>query len=263
MNASTASGMPSRCSASAFLRRMARRVSNSGGWMSVIRPHSKRLRRRSSMRGDRLRRPVGGDHDLAAAAVQVVERVEELLLELLGALEELDVVDEQHVDLAVAAFEAGHALRAHRVDELVHHRLGRDVADALAREQLAHVMADRVQQVGLAEPGRAVDEQRVVGTGRALGHRQRGGVREAVRRADDELVERVAGIQLTSWATACRCRSRRRGARRRSTAAAGAAAGELVERRRARRAGVRCRRSARSSSGTPVRAWTASASRPR
>ena len=38
-------------------------------------------------------------------AVQVVERVEELLLELLGALEELDVVDEEHVDLAVAAFE--------------------------------------------------------------------------------------------------------------------------------------------------------------
>ena len=73
--------------------------------MSVIRPHSKRLRSRSSRRGDRLRRPVGGDHDLAALAVEVVERVEELLLELLGALEELDVVDEQHVDLAVAALE--------------------------------------------------------------------------------------------------------------------------------------------------------------
>ena len=146
-------------------------------------------------RGDRLRRPVGGDHDLAAAAVQVVERVEELLLELLGALEELDVVDEQHVDLAVAALEAGHVLRAHRVDELVHHRLGRDVADALAREQLAHVVADRVQKVGLAEPGGPVDEQRVVRTGRALGHRHRGGVREAVRGADHELVERVAGIQ--------------------------------------------------------------------
>ena len=142
-------------------------------------------------RGDRLRRPVGGDHDLAAAAVQVVERVEELLLELLGALEELDVVDEEHVDLAVAALEAGHVLRAHRVDELVHHRLGRHVANALAREQLADVMADGVQQVGLAEPGGPVDEQRVVRPGRALGDRHRGGVREAVRRADDELVERV------------------------------------------------------------------------
>ena len=35
-------------SCAAFLRRIAIRVSNSGGWMSVIRPHSKRLRKRSS-----------------------------------------------------------------------------------------------------------------------------------------------------------------------------------------------------------------------
>src|SRR5204862_7998575 len=40
---------------------------------------------------DRLGRSVGGDHDLAAFAVELVERVEELLLELLGALQELDV----------------------------------------------------------------------------------------------------------------------------------------------------------------------------
>ena len=31
-----------------FLRRMAMRVSRSGGWMSVISPHSNRLRSRSS-----------------------------------------------------------------------------------------------------------------------------------------------------------------------------------------------------------------------
>ena len=31
-----------------FLRRIAMRVSRSGGWMSVISPHSKRERRRSS-----------------------------------------------------------------------------------------------------------------------------------------------------------------------------------------------------------------------
>jgi hypothetical protein len=31
-----------------FLRRMAMRVSRSGAWMSVIRPHSKRERRRAS-----------------------------------------------------------------------------------------------------------------------------------------------------------------------------------------------------------------------
>ncbi len=49
--------------------------------------------------------PVGGQHDLPVGLVEVVEGVEELLLGLLLALDELDVVDEQHVDVAVAALE--------------------------------------------------------------------------------------------------------------------------------------------------------------
>ena len=54
---------------------------------------------------DLLRRPVRREDDLAAGAVERVERVEELLLELLAAFQELDVVDEEDVDLAVAAPE--------------------------------------------------------------------------------------------------------------------------------------------------------------
>ena len=47
MNSSTSSGAFIRSSA-AFLRRIAIRVSSSGGWMSVVRPHSNRVRMRSS-----------------------------------------------------------------------------------------------------------------------------------------------------------------------------------------------------------------------
>ena len=43
-----------------------------------------------------------------------------------------------------------------------------------------------------------MQEERVVGLTRRLGDRQRGGVREAVAVADDELVERVAGVELLS-----------------------------------------------------------------
>ena len=50
MNSST-SGGTGLWSRSALLRRMARRVSRSGGWMSVMRPHLKRPRRRSSSVG--------------------------------------------------------------------------------------------------------------------------------------------------------------------------------------------------------------------
>ncbi len=54
---------------------------------------------------DRLGRPVRGEDDLLAGAVQVVVGVEELLLESLLVLHELDVVDEQDVAVAVAALE--------------------------------------------------------------------------------------------------------------------------------------------------------------
>ena len=50
MNSATSSGSLT-FSASAFLLRMATLVSRSGGWMSAIRPHSKRERRRSSRVG--------------------------------------------------------------------------------------------------------------------------------------------------------------------------------------------------------------------
>ena len=48
---------------------------------------------------------VGGEDELAAAFVEGVEGVEELVLGVALALEELDVVDEQHVEVAVAALE--------------------------------------------------------------------------------------------------------------------------------------------------------------
>src|ERR1700759_3717646 len=73
---------------------------------------------------DRLGCPVGRDDDLPTLAVELVGRVEELLLELLRALEELDVVDEEDVEVAVAPLEAGHGLDPDGVDELVHERLG-------------------------------------------------------------------------------------------------------------------------------------------
>ena len=147
-------------------------------------------------RRNRLGRAVRRDHDLTAAVVDFVERVEELFLEFLGALEELDVIDEQHVELAVAPFEHRHSGPVpDGLDERVHEGLGRDVAHPLAGEHGADVVPDGVEQVGLAQPGGAVDEQGVVGLRGRLGDRERGGVGETVRGTDDELVEGVARIE--------------------------------------------------------------------
>ena len=70
------------------------------------------------------------------------------------------------------------------------------VDDALARELGHDLVADRVHQVGLAEADPAVQEERVVGVAGALGDRQAGGVGEAVGRADDEVGEGVARVEV-------------------------------------------------------------------
>ena len=108
--------------------------------------------------------------------------MEELLLDAFLALDELDVVDQQHVDVAVAAFERRFAVVAQRVDEVVGEFLGGDVLDAHAGKQPLGVVAGRVQKVCLAEAGFAPDEQRVVGPRGCLSNRERRGVSEPVRR---------------------------------------------------------------------------------
>ena len=82
-----------------------------------------------------------------------------------------------------------------RADELVGELLDGGVADLHPGLVAADVVADGVEQVGLAEARPAVDEERVVGVAGLLGHGQRRGVGEAVAAADDELLEGVLGDQ--------------------------------------------------------------------
>ena len=153
---------------------------------------------------------VAREDELAAGLVQRVEGVEELLLGLRLALQELDVVDEQDVGVAEARLEVVDVAGLQRRDELVREALGGRAAHAQAAAVVADVVADRVQQVGLAEAGRPVEEERVVGLAGQLGDGERGGVGEAVGVADDELVERELGMKLAL--VAGRRRRRRRAA---------------------------------------------------
>ena len=91
-----------------------------------------------------------------------VERVKELVLQAFSLLEELNVVDQQGVDLAVSALKRRVRLVADGIDELVEERLAGDVADVVVLIVVVDVVPDGVQQVGLAEADRSVDEQRVV-----------------------------------------------------------------------------------------------------
>ena len=97
------------------------------------------------------RRAVRRDDDLFVRVVQRIEGMEELFLSAFLAFDELDVVDQQDVDVAEAAFERCGAVVTQRVDEVVGELLGRDVLDPHAREQLLRVVTGGVQQVGLAQ----------------------------------------------------------------------------------------------------------------
>ena len=149
-------------------------------------------------RRDLARRAIRRDDDLRAALVQRVEGVEELLLDPLLPLDELDVVDEEHVVVPVAPLEPldPRAPIADGVDELVHEGLARDVARRQPARVLADVVADRLQEVCLAEAGAAVDEERVVRLRGRLGDGERRRVGEAVRRSDHEEIERVLRVEL-------------------------------------------------------------------
>ena len=65
------------------------------------------------------RRTIAGHHDLLAVAVQRVEGVEEFFLRRFLAGDELNVVDQQHVDRAILVAEGRGVLGANGVDEFV------------------------------------------------------------------------------------------------------------------------------------------------
>ena len=140
------------------------------------------------------RRTVRRHHDLAAGIDQRIERVAEFLLDLL-ALDELHVVEDEQVDAAQPLLEGERRLRLQGGDEAVHEAVGREIDDPAALR--AHLVADGVQEMRLAEADAGMEEERVVERlavlvmGDAVGRR----VGERVRAADDEAVEGQARIE--------------------------------------------------------------------
>ena len=146
--------------------------------------------------GELARQPIAGEHELTPRVVEGVERVEELLLGLRLAGEELDVVDQEDVDVSVEMLEALERLSFEGRDEAVRERLHRRVTDCGRGLEGGDVVRDRVQEMRLPESGWSVQEQRVIGLTGRLGDGERGRVRQAVPVADHELVEGVTGVEV-------------------------------------------------------------------
>ena len=137
-------------------------------------------------RVDLLRRTVGGEDDLLFRLVQRIKGMEEFLLRALLAGDELYVVEQQQIDDAILVAEGLHIRLLDCGDQLVGEILALYINNAEFRVRAAQDVRDRVHQMGLAQTGVAVDEQRVVFRSRALRDRIGRRVSEFVGRADDE-----------------------------------------------------------------------------
>ena len=125
--------------------------------------------------------------------MEVVERVEELGLGLFGPSEELHVVQEQDIDVAVLPLEEIALSLPDGLDELGHEALGGGVPDPCVWGELPGVVGDGKEQVGLPQSDSPVDEHGVVRLGgRCLRHGQGRGMGELVAGPGDERVEGVA-----------------------------------------------------------------------
>ena len=141
-------------------------------------------------------RLVRGQHDLLVVGMQGVEGVEELLLGLLLAGDELDVVEQKQVGVAVFVAEFQVFALADGLDQLVRELLAGDIDDVDVGVPLLHLGGDGVEQVGLAQAGVAVEEERVIHVRRLLHHGQRRVVGDDVGGSDDEFFKGELGIEL-------------------------------------------------------------------
>ena len=97
--------------------------------------------------------------------------------------------------MAVAAAEFLNVAAAHGVDELVGEFFTGEVNDAAAGVVAEQFLTDGLHQVGLAEAGAAVDEQRVVAGLGFAGDGLAGGVGELVVGSDHEASKSVGGVE--------------------------------------------------------------------
>lgn len=120
--------------------------------------------------------------------------MEKFVLAALLFGEELDIVDEEHVGVAVAFAERRYVAVAQGFNIVVHKRLRRNVDDLCRRIVLYDKVGDCVHEVRFAQAGVAVKEQRVERLADALGNRKSRRVRKLVAFADDKAFESVARV---------------------------------------------------------------------
>ena len=134
--------------------------------------------------------------------------MEKFFLGALFALEELNIVDQEHVDLAVEAAELIEGVLADGFEELVGKFLAGEINDVGVGVVCPDGVGHGVHEVRLSETGVAVEEEGVVGLAGFTGHGRGGGVRELVARSDDEIIKGIARVEVGEGPVVARARLR-------------------------------------------------------
>ena len=146
---------------------------------------------------ERHRWAIGGEDELAAVLVEVVEDMEECLLGSFHAGELLHVVDDEDVDTLVEGNEIVDAIFAHAISILHLEEVCRDIEYAFLGVEFLQAVADGVDEVRLADAGASEDKQGVerhlLGV---LGDGEAYGASELVGVSFDKVLERIVWIQL-------------------------------------------------------------------
>ena len=128
--------------------------------------------------------------------VEVIEGMEKFLLRRFLAGDKLDIVDEEQVGIAVFIAELIVPALLQGGNQLVCKLIALDIDDIIAGVVLMHDAGDGVKQVRFAKAGRAVNKKGIIRFRRVIGDGNGGGVREAVRGADDKVVEGELRVKL-------------------------------------------------------------------
>ncbi len=127
--------------------------------------------------------------------MQRVKCMEKFLLSRFFPSQELNVVNQQNVYVAVFVAKAFRPVVPDGVDEFIREFLRGNVHDAACRVMFQNVMADRMHQVRFSQPDPSVQKQRVVCFGKRLGDGERCRMGEPVPGSDHERIEGVFRIQ--------------------------------------------------------------------
>ncbi len=112
--------------------------------------------------------------DLAVVRFELLDRVEKLLLNDSFAVEEIDVVDDEHVDAAEPLAKAGKGPIPQRLREMVGEPLRRKEQDTQCGMAGSQPTVRRLQQMRLSRADSAVKHERIVTASRLLADLQGG-----------------------------------------------------------------------------------------